>query len=444
MAAQPRNIVFVICHDLGRELGCYGAHVATPHLDRFAAGGVRCNAAFTNSPCCSPSRGTIQSGRYAHRNGLMGLVNQGWSMPLEQRTIVDHLNDAGFETIHVGFQHERARHTHNRYATQLAPDHRAEDVFARAVAHLEARRDDRPFYMNIGVGEVHESGWNSVDRFGRGSLYEPFMPPLDEVNVPPWLPDVEPIRREMRRFRGCTRFLDHHVAMLFDGLERLGLCDDTLVVFTTDHGISGIRGKTTLYDHGTETALLLQGPGLPAGMVVNDLLQTVDFAPTLLEAVGVDIPAEMDGRSFWPRLTGGDYRPHEMIFTERNYHGGYDPMRSARTPRFHYIRNFAADQHDATWQWLPDEVEHFNDSFTTWYNELWPPLTRPRPREELYDVVDVAADPHETRNLAGDPAFAAVRCELAAALDRWMIDSDDPLLRGPIPDRLHPHPANTG
>jgi hypothetical protein len=115
-------------------------------------------------------------------------------------------------------------------------------------------------------------------------------------------------------------------------------------------------------------------------------------------------------------------------------------MRSVRTPRLHYIHNFAADQHDATWQWLPAEVERFNDSFTTWYNELWPPLTRPRPREELYDA---AADPHETRNLADDPAFADARRELAAALDQWMIDSGDPLLRGPIPDGLHPHPAAT-
>lgn len=438
MAAQPRNIVFVICHDLGRELGCYGSHAATPRLDRFAAGGARCNTAFTNSPCCSPSRGTIQAGRYAHRNGLMGLVNQGWSMPLEQRTIVDHLNGAGFETIHIGFQHERARHHFNRYSTQLAPDHRAEDVFARAVAHLEQRIDARPFYMNLGLLEVHESAWNSRDRFNHGSRYEPFMPPLDEVRVPPWMPDVAPIRREMQRFQGAVRFMDHHFAAVLDGLERLGLCDDTLVVFTTDHGISGIRGKTTLYDHGTEIAMLLRGPGIGAGMVVDDLIQTVDIAPTLLEAVGVDVPARMDGRSFWPRLTGGEYRPHDMIFTERNYHGGFDPMRAVRTPRFHYIRNFGDD---VNWQWLPGEVDRFNDRFSTWYNELWPPLTRPRPREELYDIV---ADPHETRNLVPDPAYARIRRELAAAVNQWMIASNDPLLRGPIPDRLHPHPANTG
>ncbi|MCC7205257.1 MAG: sulfatase [Phycisphaeraceae bacterium] len=434
MNSRPRNIVFVICHDLGRELGCYGAGVATPNLDRFAGQGARCDAAFTNSPCCSPSRGTIQTGRYAHHNGLMGLVNQGWSMPLAERTIVDHLNDAGFETLHTGFQHERAKHAMNRYSTQLAPDHRSEDVFARAIAHLAQRKDSRPFYMNLGLLEVHESGWNSQDRFDHGSRYEAFMPALEEVHVPPWLPDVKPIRREMRRFRGCIRFMDHHFATLIEGLDKLGLAENTLVVFATDHGISGVRSKSTLYDHGVEVALMLRGPGVRTGMVVDDLIQTVDIAPTLLEAVGVEAPAGMDGRSFWPRLTGEAYRPHEMIFTERNYHGGFDPMRAVRTRRYHYIRNFA----DAPkWQWLPGEVERFNDRFEAWYNDLWPPLSKPRPAEELYDVM---ADPHETRNLAGDAALADVRRELAAALHRWMVETNDPLLQGPIPDRLHPHP----
>lgn len=445
MAAQPRNIVFVICHDLGRELGCYGRGVHSPNLDRFAAGGTRFNAAFTNSPCCSPSRGTIQSGRYAHHNGLMGLVNHGWSMPLAQRTIVDELNDAGIETMHLGFQHERASHALNRYSTQLEPDHRAEHVFARAIKHLEQRRDGaRRFYLNIGVGEVHESSWNSRDRFDRVKLYEPFAPGLEDVVVPPWLPDVEPIRREMRLFRGCIAFMDHHFATLVSGLERLGLYEDTLVVFTTDHGISGVRGKSTLYDAGTETALLARLPGeRAAGTVVDELVQSVDIAPTLLDALGLDVPADMDGRSFWPRLVGDDYQPHKMIFTERNYHGSFDPMRSVRTRRYHYIRNFDPE---GRWQWLPSEVERINSDYAMWYNELWPPLARPRPREELYDVT---ADPCETRNLLADaPAidhpFAVVHRELAAALDRWMVDSDDPLLRGPIPDRLHPHPGAAG
>ena len=81
------NILYFVCHDLGRMLGCYGARVATPNLDRFAADGVKFTNAFCSSPACSPSRGCAMTGQYAHTNGLMGLVNGGWTIPKEKKTI---------------------------------------------------------------------------------------------------------------------------------------------------------------------------------------------------------------------------------------------------------------------------------------------------------------------------------------------------------------------
>ena len=105
MPTQRPNILYVICHDLGKQLGCYGLGLDSPNLDRFAAGGALFGSAFCNSPACSPSRGCAMSGQYAHTNGLMGLVNQGWSMPESTRTIVDELNDAGYQTAHFGLQY---------------------------------------------------------------------------------------------------------------------------------------------------------------------------------------------------------------------------------------------------------------------------------------------------------------------------------------------------
>ena len=99
------NILYVVCHDLGRTLGCYGKPVISPNLDRFASQGALFASAFCSSPACSPSRGCAMTGQYAHTNGLMGLVNQGWSLPESTRTIIDHLNDAGYTTAHVGLQH---------------------------------------------------------------------------------------------------------------------------------------------------------------------------------------------------------------------------------------------------------------------------------------------------------------------------------------------------
>lgn len=89
------NIIYFVCHDLGKQLGCYGAEIDTPNLNRFAAEGVKFNRAYTNAVACSPSRGCVMTGQYSHTNGLMGLVNRGWSLPVECRTIVDELNDVG-------------------------------------------------------------------------------------------------------------------------------------------------------------------------------------------------------------------------------------------------------------------------------------------------------------------------------------------------------------
>src|SRR5688572_24149922 len=112
------NIIHVVCHDLGRHVGAYGARIATPNLDRFGAEGAIFSRAVTNSVACSPSRGCAMSGMYAHTNGLMGLVNCGWSMPESTPTIVDHLNGAGYQTANFGMQHERWRVEANRYDVQ--------------------------------------------------------------------------------------------------------------------------------------------------------------------------------------------------------------------------------------------------------------------------------------------------------------------------------------
>lgn len=420
------NIVFFICHDLGRELGCYGARISTPNLDRFAREGVVFENAFCNSPCCSPSRGCIMTGQYAHTNGLMGLVNRGWSLPGDARTIVDELNGAGYETAHFGIQHERAAAADNRYKIERGHARFVEDALDGAIAYLEDRAG-KPgnFYLNIGTQEAHCSLWDTVNGAQRRHVYRP-MPERD-VYVPPYLPDAPVIRRELAGFCGAVNYMDSQMRRLFDAVDRLGFRDNTLVVFTTDHGVSGERVKGWIYDPGVAVALLMRLPGaIGAGARHRHLIQNMDLAPTLLDAAGVAPPPRMQGRSFWPLLTGGRYEPHDAIFIERNDHGEIKPMRAARGQRFHYIRNFGEN---LTAPWPPDKVPHFNDSFKKWYNELWPPSPLAQPEEELYDTV---ADPMELNNLAAARGYGPVRAGLAERLDRWMRETDDPVLTGRI------------
>jgi arylsulfatase A-like enzyme len=427
MSDQRCNILFFICHDLGKELGCYGAGIDTPHLDQFARESVCFTQAFTNSPCCSPSRGTIMTGQYAHTNGLMGLVNQGWSMPRQTRTLVDDLGDASYQTVHIGFQHERTHAQWNRYERELAGDCHAEDVVDRAIDFLQTRRDDRPFYLNLGTMETHESRWNIADRADRWDVYEPFLP--EHVTVPAWLPDVPVIREEMARLQSCIQFLDRQWGRLMTALAQQGLYRNTLVVFTTDHGISGMRGKSTLYDHGTEIALLMRLPGqVHAGTKVDHLIQSIDLAPTLMQAAGVEPSHAMQGRSFWPLFQDQPYQPHEHIFTEFNEHGvdSYDPMRSVRTQRYHYIRNFSTQ---SMRQWLPDENDRYMDRVQHWVTEHWPVPNQPCQSYELYDVV---TDPHEQHNLAGELEHAPLCNYLDRIVTQWMVDTNDPLLEQEI------------
>ncbi len=456
MPGSRPNIIYIVPHDLGKHLNCYGVEgVTSPGLDRFAREGVLFDNAFCSSPCCSPSRGCAMTGQYAHTNGLMGLINLGWSMPEKTRTIVDYLNEAGYETAHFGFQHERYHPAANRYQVEGVPfypwhdpfprdEEWIENVVDRAVTYLESRvGSDRPFYLNAGSLEVHSSRWQGPTHYPEGNPENRHVvygvDPHDRVYMPRYIPDTPQLREMMGRFQGAIRYLDSHVQRLFDAVERLGYRDNTLVIFTTDHGIANMRAKSWLYDRGVEITLMMRLPGtIPQGHVVSDLIPNIDIAPTILEAAGVEIPPAMQGRSFWSRLTGGEYAPHDAIYIEKNYHGAYDPVRAVRTPRYHYIRNLDPEARRA---WLPGDVPTMNESFEGWYNELWPEPSLPRDEEELFDIVN---DPDEFTNLADDPAHQEIRNRLALQLRRWMEETDDPLLQGPIPPRLNPWPDQEG
>jgi arylsulfatase A-like enzyme len=154
-----------------------------------------------------------------------------------------------------------------------------------------------------------------------------------------------------------------------------------------------------------------------AGEVRGELLSSVDIRPTLAALAGAECEADIPGRSFAPLLTGeGTYEPREEVFSEKNFHDHYDPIRAIRNERYRYVRNFRPGPNLL----LPSDIQRD-----------FPPTSRrpdhfaPRPAEELYDL---QADPGEETNLIDRPDLAAVRDDLRARLDRWMESTDDPLL----------------
>ena len=169
--------------------------------------------------------------------------------------------------------------------------------------------------------------------------------------------------------------------------------------------------------------------GLARASVWGDEIDRIGTASalTLMDDNGI---AAFGFNRAGPLLTGGDYTPHEEIFTERNYHEGDDPIRSVRTKRFHYLRNF---DKQAKRKWLPHEIL----AMPSPKRDGWPSPALPRDEEELFDV---QKDPQEFVNLAANPEYAAIKQELAAKVADWMKTTDDPLLDGPIPDMMNPWP----
>lgn len=449
--SQP-NIIYIVAHDLGRMLGCYGRGFKSPNLDRFAKQGALFNKTFCTTTACSPSRGCAWTGQYAHNNGLMGLVNRGWSLPVERRTIVDYLNEAGYHTALVGLDHARRFRQDHRFKEYLPADPRTAIAVDNAIEFLTSRRaQQQPFYLNMGTIEVHGSQWGTWhgnrDKTG-------VNPPLDrygwvdieDTTVPPTFADAPQVRREMANYQECIRYLDFHLGRLFNAIDRLGLADDTIVMFNSDHGMEGLRGKGTLYELGMEIACMMRGPDIEPGLQIDHMIQNIDYVPTFLEAAGAPIPDEVQGRSFWPLLMGDSYKSAEYIFAERNYHGGsdetypdgtlksFDPMRSVRTQTHHLIRNFGAGR---TLAWTPENVPEIRERFDMYPSGLFPDGTEPRDEIELFDL---QTDPYDRVNVADDPTHAQIKEKLLGQLEMWMRDTQDPLLDGPIPDVLSPWP----
>lgn len=440
------NIIYIVCHDLGRHLGCYGRKVKSPNIDAFAAKSVRFDHAFCNTAVCSPSRGACMTGMYAHNNGLMGLAHFGWHVFPHVRTIVDYFNEAGVETVHCGLSHE-GEEGRSRYQTDFEvsfDSQLAENAVDDAIAWLRSRKKQgrtTPFYMNLGTREAHPVVWEKdTDPDGLPSrLYRVYGGPApdDEIEIIPPSPDIPLLRETYRRFESAIRHLDREMGRFFRELERLEVHRDTMVIFTTDHGMNDWRGKGTPYERGLEIALLVrppEGTGRPG--VRHEMIQNIDLTPTLLDAMGVPRPSCLQGRSFLPLLIGGSYEPHRRIFYEWNFGGpqdDYSPVRAVRTEKFKLIRNFGPHNYGLM---RPDEMppdytkamrdRHRHKS----YGMSFEHATRMLPEYELYDL---EADPFELCNLADDPGHAAVKAELVEVLDRWMVETDDHILRGEVP-----------
>jgi N-sulfoglucosamine sulfohydrolase len=406
--AQP-NILYLHSHDTGRYVQPYGHPVPTPNIQRLADQGVLFRRAFCAAPTCSASRACLLTGQYGHNNGMLGLAHRGWSLNDYHHHLVHPLHDAGYHSVLIGEQHIAKRPDIIGFDRVVKIEATRVATVAPVAIETLAGPPPEPFFMSVGFFETHRDFLDPPSL--RDALYS--LPPSN-------LPDTPDTRRDMAAYKASARSLDQGVGAVLEALDLHGLADDTLIIFTTDHGLAFPGAKATLFDRGLGVMLIMRGPGGFAGGRVHDaLVSHIDVYPTLCELVGIERLDFLQGLSMLPLVRGERTAIRDAIFAEMTWHAAYEPQRAVRTERFKYIHRFG--DRDRPVLCNCDD----SPSKTLLLESGW--ADRRVPVEQLYDLT---FDPNEAANLAGEASHESELAELRERLFEWMRNTDDPLLEG--------------
>ena len=249
----------------------------------------------------------------------------------------------------------------------------------------------------------------------------------EEVNpnyvMPPFpIPDMRETRAEMAEYIKSAMFMDKCFGIVLDAVRDSGIEKETIVFFTTDHGIPFPRMKSNLYDTGVGVSLIMKCPGNKRkGEVVDALVSHIDIFPTLCDYTGLEKPEWLQGRSFKPIIDNNLKEINNEVFSEVTYHCAYEPMRSIRTKRYKFIKVF--DEYE---NYIPSNID---DGACKELFREWDYFETKKDKEMLFDLY---LDPVERINLVKNMRYIDIYKDLSFRLKKWMEDTDDPLLQGKI------------
>jgi len=416
---QRPNILWVSCEDISPDLGCYGdSYAVTPNIDKLAAQGVRYTNAYTHAGVCAPVRSGIITGMYPTTIGTHYMRCKGVP-PAQVKCFTEYLRAAGYYCTN-----------NSKTDYQFDPPMTAWDESSRK-AHWRNRTKGRPFFAVINLTVSHES--RNWPKKGEKIVHDPAR-----AVVPPYYPDTPIVRQNLARYYDNVTKMDEQAGKILQQLEQDGLADDTIVWFWGDHGRGLPRGKRWIYDSGIHVPLVIRVPAkwrklalsanpdaVKPESVDDELVAFIDFAPTMLSLAGVKIPSHIQGQAF---LGSQKARPREYIFAARDrMDEAYDLIRAVRDKRFKYIRNYMP--HLTRGQ----DIEYMNRMPTMQEmrrlnaeGKLKGPKKQyfepTKPVEELYDT---HTDPHEVKNLAGDPKYKKVLERMRKVHAEWVQETGD-------------------
>ncbi|HEX2134235.1 MAG TPA: sulfatase-like hydrolase/transferase [Actinophytocola sp.] len=431
VADRPNVIVFFTDQQRWDTTGVHGNPLGlTPNFDRMATAGTHVAHAVTPQPVCAPARAAIQTGRYPTTTGVF---RNGIPLPSDEPTLAHHFADAGYTTGYIGKWHlagadpvppdERGGYRHWSAANLLEftsdayrtvvfdededpvalPGYRS-DALTDAAIRFVADHHDEPFFLFVSYLEPHHQ--NELDSYPAPDGYQ-------ERYAGRWLPtDVaalsapgDPTHQHVAGYCGQVKRLDECLGRLRDALRSLDLADNTVVAYTSDHGCHfrtrNDEYKRSCHDGSIRVPLAFCGPGFDGGGRVDAPVSTLDLAPTLLDAAGLPVPEEMQGRS----LLRGDRAEESFIQVSESEVG-----RGIRTPRWKYY--VVAPDVDP---WVEPGADRYVE-------------------HELYDL---DSDPAELTNLAGLVSHQKVAEALRERLVRRMVEAGE---AAPVIDPAPPRP----
>lgn len=396
---QKPNVIFLFADDQrGDTIGALGnSHIKTPNLDQLVRGGFVFRNAYclgANVPAvCTPSRNMLLSGRAYFRW-------QGPQAQPEMPNFPTSMKAAGYETYHHGKRGNTSPKIqelfdHNKYVVDQQDRTNGEPCKAivdEAIGFLKSRQRDKPVFMYLAFSNPHDPrvaaqkymNLYEQDKIPLPKNYLPLHPfnngeqfVRDELLAPfPRTPDD--VRKHLHDYYAVISAMDRHIGRLFTALKELGMHDNTIFIYSADHGLAigshGLFGKQNLYEAGMKPPLIFAGPGIPKGES-QALVYLLDIFPTVCDFVGTDIPSGLDGKSLKPIIEGKSSGVRDTLFLAYR-----EVQRAVRDSRYKLIRY---------------------------------------PQVNVTQLFDLQADPNEITNLADKPEHTQRIQSLTAELQRW-------------------------
>lgn len=436
---QPRpNILLVTVDDMNwNSVGAFGAPIEgiTPHIDALARGGRRFDRAYVAASNCAPSRVALQTGLTPQQSGATGFF---YIDDTDTPTIATELRRAGYVTGVIGKPADSnpspggRRYWDVQETFGAARKHSAAAIGEATERFLgAAKHGARPFYLVVNIADPHKPNFNDAEAGASGA--DAFAPSRiiaeDEVTVPAFLPDLPGIRSDVRNYQNSVKRADDTFGAIMASLRASGLEEETLVIFLSDHGMPFPFAKSSVYDNGLRTPLVIRWPGrLAPGSVESNLVSAVDLMPTILDATGIAMP---EGREYAGRsLLSADAPPRHHVFGsfDENARGYPVPMRGTIGRDWAYVFN--------AWSDAEHMVKNDDMNHATFKQLVRSAPTDPavRARLDYYlsppveELCHIRVDPDCLVNVAGDPAYADVLEELRQATRAQMLKTGDYLL----------------